>query len=180
MSVKFQSDTIIITPNLAASRLREIWRKPYDRLVNRGPGNSHTAEKRIIDMNSIWSFYQDVWTLLHDTFRHCWNQSTGIWGYHYSDVIIGAMTSQITSLTIVYSTVYSGADQRNHQSTASLAFVRGIHWWPVNSRHKGPVTRKMFPCDDVIVMSLTSNSIVNAHILSNILLKPQTYINTHF
>ena len=46
---------------------------------------------------------------------------------HYSDVIMGVMASQITSLTIVYSTVYSGADQRKHQSSASLAFVRGIH-----------------------------------------------------
>ena len=46
---------------------------------------------------------------------------------HYSDVIMGAITTQITSLTTVYSTVYSGADQRKHQSSASLAFVRGIH-----------------------------------------------------
>ena len=43
------------------------------------------------------------------------------------------------------------ADQRKHQSSASLAFVRGIHRWPVNSPHKWPVTRKMFPFDDVIV-----------------------------
>ena len=53
---------------------------------------------------------------------------------------MGAMASQITSLTIVYSTVYSGADQRKHQSSASLAFVRGIHRWPVNCPHKGPVS----------------------------------------
>ena len=46
---------------------------------------------------------------------------------HYGDVIIGAIASQITSLTIVYSTVYSDADQRKHQSSASLAFVLGIH-----------------------------------------------------
>ena len=55
---------------------------------------------------------------------------------HYNDVIMGAMASQITSLTIVYLTVYSGAEQRKHQSSASLAFVRGIHRWPVNSRHR--------------------------------------------
>ena len=60
-----------------------------------------------------------------------------------------AMASQITSLTIVYSIVYLGADQRKHQSSTSLAFVRGIHQWLVNSPHKGPVTRKMFPFDDV-------------------------------
>ena len=63
---------------------------------------------------------------------------------HYSDVIMSTMASQITSLTIVYSTVYSGADKRTHQSPASLAFVRGIHRWPVNSPHKGPVTPKCF------------------------------------
>ena len=70
---------------------------------------------------------------------------------HYCDVIIGALASQITSLMIVYSTVYSDADQRKHQSFASLAFVRGIHRGPVNSPHKWPVTRKMFPFDDVIM-----------------------------
>ena len=70
---------------------------------------------------------------------------------HYNDVIMSAMSSQITSLTIVYSTVQSGLDQRKHQSSASLAFVRGIHRWPVNSLHKWPVTWKMFPFDDVIV-----------------------------
>ena len=64
---------------------------------------------------------------------------------------MGAMASQITSLTIVYSSVNSGADQRKHQSSASLAFVRGIHRGPVNSLHKGSVTRKMFPFDDVIM-----------------------------
>ena len=64
---------------------------------------------------------------------------------------MGAIASQITSLTIVYSTVYSDADQWKHQSSASLAFVRGIHRGPVNSPHKWPVTRKMFPFDDVIM-----------------------------
>ena len=63
--------------------------------------------------------------------------------YHYNDVIMGAIPSQITSLTIVYSIVYSDANQRKHQSSASMAFVRWIHKWPV--------TRKMFPFDDVIM-----------------------------
>ena len=66
---------------------------------------------------------------------------------------MGAMAYQITSLTIVYSTVCSGADQRKHQSSASLAFVRGFHRSPVNSPHKGPVTRKLFPFHDVIMAS---------------------------
>ena len=70
---------------------------------------------------------------------------------HYDDVIMGAMASQITSLALIYSTVYSDADQRKHQSSASLAFVPGIHRGPVNSPHKWPVTRKMFPFHDVII-----------------------------
>ena len=61
------------------------------------------------------------------------------------------MVSQITNLTIVYSTVYWGVNQRKHQSSASLAFVRGIHRWPVNSPYKWPVTRKMFAFNDVIM-----------------------------
>ena len=72
--------------------------------------------------------------------------------HHYDDVIMGAIASLITSLTIVYSTVYSDADQRKYQSSASLAFVWGIHRGPVNSPHKWPVTRKMFPFDDVIMI----------------------------
>ena len=64
---------------------------------------------------------------------------------------MGAIASQVTSLTIVYFTVYSGTDQRKHQSSASLAFVRGIQRGPMNSPHKWPVTRKMFPFDGVIM-----------------------------
>ena len=73
---------------------------------------------------------------------------------HYGEVIMGTIASQIPSLIIVYSTVYSGADQRKHQSSASLAFVRWIHWGPVNSTHKWPVMWKMFPFDDVIIVWL--------------------------
>ena len=70
---------------------------------------------------------------------------------HYIDVIMGGNASQITSLATVYSTVYSGTDQTIHQSSVSLAFVQGIHRWPVNSPYKGPVKRKMFPFDDVVL-----------------------------
>ena len=75
---------------------------------------------------------------------------------NYNDVIMGAMALQISSFAIVYSNVYSGADQRKHQSSASLAFAQGIHRWPVNSPHKSPVTRKMFPFDDVIMLSMSN------------------------
>ena len=64
---------------------------------------------------------------------------------------MNAIPSQITSLFIACSTVDSGADQRRHLSYTSLAFVKESHRWPVNSVHKRPVTRKMFPFDDVII-----------------------------
>ena len=72
--------------------------------------------------------------------------------YHYCDDIISPMASQITSLTVAYSTVCSCIHQRKHRSSESLAFVRGIYRSPVNSPHKWPATRKMFPFDDVIML----------------------------
>ena len=88
------------------------------------------------------SMYREsaVWSLLH----------------YYNYVIMSGIASQITSLTIVYSTVYSDADQRKHQSSASLASVRGIHRGLVNSPHKWPLTRKMFPFDDGIMSYVAS------------------------
>ena len=68
------------------------------------------------------------------------------------------LASQITSLTVVYSIVYSGVNQRKHQSSGSLAFVREIHRGPVNFPHKWPVTRKMFPFDDVIMIKVRIKS----------------------
>ena len=82
--------------------------------------------------------------------------------YHYNDGIMSAIVSQITSISIVCSTICSGAVQRKHQSSASLAFVcvcvcecvcvcggggggggGEIHRRPMESPHKGPVTQKM-------------------------------------
>ena len=82
---------------------------------------------------------------------------------------MGVMASLITSLRIVYSTLYSGADQRKHQSSASLAFVRGIHRGPVNSPHKGPVTRKMLPFDDVIMPTICLASVSESSLLIRLL-----------
>ena len=70
---------------------------------------------------------------------------------------MGAVASRITGVSIVYSTVCSGADQKKHQSFASLAFVKGIHRYPVNSPHKGP-DGEMFPFDDVIMEHPPSDS----------------------
>ena len=96
----------------------------------------------LVDSNSsMTTFFQCLPTNLHSRVQlsHC------------SDIIMSMMACQITSLTIVYSTVYSGTDQRKHQSCASLVFVQGIHRSPVNSPHKGPVMGKMFPFHDVIM-----------------------------
>ena len=92
---------------------------------------------------------------------------------HYIDVIMGTMVSQITTLIIVYSTVYSGADQRKHQSSASLAFVWGIHRGPVNSRHKWPVTRKISPFDDVIMTSFSDVPSRRSDTVPNVPYRPQ-------
>ena len=83
---------------------------------------------------------------------------------------MGAMAAQITSLTIVYSTAYSDADQRKYQSSVSLAFEQGIHRWPVNSPHKGPATRKIFPFVNVIILYLDSNIAEKNSLVDRILL----------
>ena len=94
----------------------------------------------------IWIWRLDCCVLLWFWYRSLVPRSI-----HCIDIIMSAMASQITSITIVFSTVYLGADHRKHQSSASLAFMRGIYRWPVNSPHEGPVTRKMFPFDNVIM-----------------------------
>ena len=96
----------------------------------------------------MWRGCQNNWTwYMQHMVYICYTSSAP----HYSDVILSTMLSQIITLTIVYSSVYSVSDKRKHKGSASLAFVRGIPRWPVNSPHKRPVMRKMFPFDDVIM-----------------------------
>ena len=83
--------------------------------------------------------------------------------HHYDGVIMGTIASQISSLTIVY----FDADQRKYQSSASLAFVRGIHRGPVISLHKWPVTREMLPFDDVMMMMRDSAENIRPQSWSN-------------
>ena len=106
--------------------------------IRNSPNLSSLVWLRFVGSNSDW-------------FSHLQLCPVEVLLLHYNDVTMTVMASQITSLTIVYSTVYSGVHQRKHQSSASLAFVRGIHRGPVNSPHKGPVMRKTFPFDDVIM-----------------------------
>ena len=74
---------------------------------------------------------------------------------HYNDVMMSAIASRITSLTIVYSTVCSRRRSKKTSKIRVTGLCEGIHRWPVNSPHKGTVTRKMFPFEDVIVKRLT-------------------------
>ena len=92
---------------------------------------------------------QPIWTIIQVISELCITDIlceeftvTGGLPFHYSD--ISALASQITSLRIVYYTIYWGVDQRKYQSSVSLAFVWGIHWWQRASR-------KMLPFDDVIM-----------------------------
>ena len=97
--------------------------------------------------------FQMMWFIMNQT---CHGVSKlaiyGIRPIHYNGVIMSAMASQIIGLAIIYSIVYSRS--KKHQRSAWEAVVRGIHRWPVNSPQKGPVTRKMFPFDDVIIFNL--------------------------
>ena len=90
------------------------------------------STKKCIWICRLWNGTDFVYVSMHYTYQFICHIAT-----HYSDVIMSAVASQITS-------VCSGADHRKHQSSASLAFVRGIHRWPVDSPHKEPVTRKCF------------------------------------
>ena len=118
------------------------------------------------------------------TYTYMWNKlkfiaNTKTISSHYCDVIMSP--SKITSFTIVYSIVYSGTDQRKHQSSASLAFVRGIHRRPVNSPHKWPVTRKMFPFDDVIMTFILMFSHIDTwqHVLCSFIFSRWAYSVCH-
>ena len=87
--------------------------------------------------------------------------------------MLNAMASQITDVSIVYSAVCSDADQRKHQSSASIAFVGRIQRWPLNSLHKGPVTPKMFPFDDVILILHYTDNEIKVYWKQN--LQPQSF-----
>ena len=112
----------------------------------------------IVSLNKLLNKQSVNWDAVTPMWPQC-NTHTG--GYatgkylwpHYSDVVMNTRASQITGTSIVSPAICSGADQRNHQSSASLAFVRVIHRPLSGSPHQGPVTRKIFPFDDVIMNS---------------------------
>ena len=106
---------------------RELSWEPYNDIIRVGIIYRYGENQYVKHSHNCWHDYVEVNTKKVDS--------------HYSDVIMSTMASQITSLIVVYSTVYSGLDQRKHQSSASLAFVRGIHrgrWIPcTNGQWRG-------------------------------------------
>ena len=96
---------------------------------------------------------------------HIWVSRTDIYlvvqhmQHHYTDVIITTIASQITSFTLVYLIVYSGADKKKTSKLCVTSHCAGKSPGPVNSPHKWPVTRKMFPFDDYIMQLWTTHHI---------------------
>ena len=120
--------------------------------------NGHSCPIHCTSMQGLTGHHNGLWVLCQ----------------HYDDVIMTMLASQITSLTVVYSIVYSGVNQRKHQSSALLAIVREIHRGPVNFPHKWPVTRKMFPFDDVIMKEPRHErlrNVINDNVNNNVYLK---------
>ena len=142
--------------------LANIWITMVSWKLHKNSSNSCICMYRRAGLQNWWDWFQDtiyahkkkkyhflchtIWVpWVVNQYFDCWHPA------HYNDIIMSVVASQITSLEIVNSMVYSGTDQRKHQSSASLPFVRGIRWSPVNSLHKRPVTRKMFPFDEDIM-----------------------------
>ena len=109
-----------------------------------------------LNIDFIWPVsYQNITFIMNSITKHIYfleneiKSNTALqWHHNEHDGI--SNHQQLDCLLIIC----SGADQRKHQNSTSLAFVRGIRWWPVDSPHKGPVTQKMFPCDDIIMNCL--------------------------
>ena len=173
---------ISITYEIIRGTLNDIWYLRYIAVEYDGILNTNTKGRNVrlcsdyeltkdgpylVLTGELWGDFSEFFgeNISQDALYSCWIVPVG--GVVVSNSLQwrhnGAIASQFTSLMIVYSTVYSGADQRKHQRSASLAFVRGIHRGPVNSPHKWPVTRKMFPFDDVIMYraSATTNCITS-------------------
>ena len=102
----------------------------------------------LIDLGNAWG-YIDANGSWQGSIRNVMD-GVSLDSVHYNDVIMGVMVSYITNLTIFYSMVYSGTDQRKRQSPASLAFVRGIHQGLVNSTDKWPVIQNLIPFSNFV------------------------------
>ena len=124
-----------------------VWNKLWHshRVYLQGLSSAESAKKYTIGICSYNFLHQGHWYFqishrrmcrLCITLQWCHNERDGVPNNQPHDCLLNHLFTQRS---------------RKHQSSASLVFVRGIHRWPVNSPHKGPVTRKMFPFDDVII-----------------------------
>ena len=108
---------------------------PFVRRIHRSPVNSpHKGQWRGALMFSLIWAWINSWANNReagDLRRYSTHYDVTVMGcvarFHYNDVIVSVIGSQNTSVSVVYSTVCSGTDQWKHQTSASLAFVRGIH-----------------------------------------------------
>ena len=123
----------------------------FNHVMEKHQGDLWLPEISYISMDVTTWMSNHIYVTIRDVIIQACSSMTSVVA-HYSDVIMSTMASQVTSFTIVYWTIYLGIYQRKHQSPASLAFVRGIHRWLVNSPYKGPIMWKMFSFDDVIML----------------------------
>ena len=130
---------------------------------SRGIAGDMQLEFQVISFH-IWpdTICQRIWSNIDVDQSSC--GISMILRHHYSDVAMYSVVSQIAGVSIVCPIFYLGAGQRKHQSSVSLAFVKGIHRWPVNSPHKWPVTRKMLPFDDFIMTGTSQDVCLRNHL----------------
>ena len=120
------------------------------------PGGPHIGPMNFVIWDVYWGYFG--YTSLQWRHNECNDVSN-----HHSMIVYSNVYS-----TIVYSTVYLDVHQRKHQSSALLAFVRGIHRWHVNSPYKRSVKWKMFSFDDVIIlMMLSDHTVLHIFVTNN-------------
>ena len=96
--------------------------------------------------------FMEIWWCFHFTQAVTQTKHWPLKWYHYNDVIMSTMTSQITSFAIVYSTVYLMRISKKTSTPRVTGLCEGNSPLTGGFRHKGSVTRKMFPFDDVIML----------------------------
>ena len=130
-----QWETAFLSPTVAMAEMIQSSGNNYLQitLLTLGQHNLHTPSKAITSMTDIAGCLTTCELL---QWRH--NEHDSVSNHQPHGCLLNCLFRQI---------------KEKHQSPASLAFVRGIHRGPVNSPHKGPVTRKMFSFDDVNILN---------------------------
>ena len=110
--------------------------------------HTHKVDITFHNLNHSQCFQQNIVMAWIYSFTH-----RGIHRWHYNGVIMGAMASKITTRDSLLNRIFRRRSKKawKHRVTGLCG---GIHRWPVNSTHTWPVTRKMLPFDDVIMISV--------------------------